>query len=107
MAALLIFSVAILGLSRAGTQSVAHAQRLTDKAYADIVADNALIRMRFQDVQIGTRSGQESAGGRDFDWRVETRRTPQAGLVELQVEVRRDDDLILTRIAWLSETAAP
>ncbi len=103
MAALLIFSLAIVGLSRAGTQSVAHTQRLTDKTYASVVADNQLIRARMLRPQIGTKSGEETAGGQAYIWRVETRETPQDGLLELQVSVSQDDDMLITRRAWLAE----
>lgn len=106
MAALLIFAVAIVGLSRVGTQSVSHTQRLADKTYAGVVADNQLIRARMQRPQIGTKSGEETAGGQTYRWRIITAETPQAGLVELQVEVSQDDDIFITRRAWLSGTNA-
>lgn len=102
LAALLIFSVAIIGLSRAGTQSVAHTQRLTHKTYASIVADNQLILARMKRAEIGTKSGTEEAGGQSYNWRVETIETPQAGLLELSVSVFKDDDVFVTRRAWLA-----
>jgi general secretion pathway protein I len=104
MAALLIFSVAIVGLSRVGTQSVAHTQRMTDKTYAGVVADNQLIRARMQRPQIGTKSGEETAGGQIYRWQIVTTETPQAGLLELQVEVSQGDAVFITRRAWLSAT---
>jgi len=104
LAALLIFSVAIIGLSRAGTQSVAHTQRLTHKTYASVVADNQLIYARMRRGVIGTKSGQEQAGGRTYNWRLETAETPQDGLLELRISVSQGDDVFVTRRAWLSET---
>lgn len=103
LAALLIFSVAIIGLSRAGTQSVAHTQRLTHKTYASVVADNQLIHARMRQPVIGTKSGREDAGGQTYSWRLETAETPQAGLLELRVSVFQDDDIFVTRRAWMSE----
>jgi len=102
LAALLIFSVAIVGLSRTTTQSIAHTQRLTHKTYAGVVADNQLILARMRRVEIGTKSGREEAGGQDYSWRVETVETPQAGLVELRISVSQADDIIVTRRAWLA-----
>ena len=102
LAALLIFSLAIVGLSNATTQSVAHTQRLTHKTYAGVVADNQLILARMRRPEIGTKSGQEEAGGQQYSWHVETSETPQQGLVELRVSVSQDDDLIVTRLAWLA-----
>ena len=103
LAALLIFSVAIIGLSRAGTQSVAHTQRLTHKTYASVVADNQLIFARLRRPVIGTRSGREDAGGQSYEWLMVTSETPQDGLLELQVTVSQDDNIFVTRSAWLSE----
>ena len=103
LAALLIFSVAIIGLSRAGTQSVAHTQRLTHKTYASVIADNQLIYARMRRPVVGTKSGREEAGGQAYDWQVETAKTPQAGLFELRVSVSQDDDIFMTRRAWSSE----
>jgi general secretion pathway protein I len=102
LAALLIFSVAIIGLSRSGTQSVAHTQRLTHKTYASVVADNQLILARMKRPQIGTKSGSEDAGGQSYSWRVETVETPQEGLLELRVSVFQDDDVFVIRRAWLA-----
>ena len=102
LAALLIFSVAIIGLSRAGTQSVAHTQRLTHKTYASVVADNQLIMARMKRPEIGTKSGTEEAGGQEYDWQVETAETPQDGLLELSVSVSKDGDVFVTRLAWLA-----
>lgn len=102
MAALLIFSLAIVGLSRAGAQSVAHTQRLTDKTYAAIVADNQLILARMRPPQIRTESGVESAGGKAYEWRLDTLETAQEGLFELLITVSEEDDVLITRRAWLS-----
>jgi len=102
LAALLIFSVAIIGLSRAGTQSVAHTQRLTHKTYASVVADNQLIMARMKRPEIGTKSGIEEAGGQRYEWQVETGETPQAGLLELSVSVSKDGNVVVTRQAWLA-----
>ena len=102
LAALVIFSIAIVGLTRATTQSVAHTQRLTHKTYASVVADNQLILARMRRPEIGTKSGEEEAGGRRYSWQIETAETPQSGLLELRVSVSQDDNVFVRRIAWLS-----
>ena len=102
LAALLIFSFAIIGLTRAGTESVRAVSVLKDKSYAGIVADNQLILARMKRPQIGTKSGQEEAGGQNYSWRVETVETPQDGLLELRVSVSQEDKIFVTRIAWLA-----
>ena len=103
LAALVIFSVAIIGLSQAGTQSVAHTQRLTHKTYASVVADNQLILARMRRPVIGTISGSEEAGGQSYNWQIETLETPQEGLFELSISVSQDDDVFVMRRAWLSD----
>ncbi|MEP4051136.1 MAG: type II secretion system minor pseudopilin GspI [Litorimonas sp.] len=103
LAALLIFSVAIIGLSRTGTQSVSHTQRLTHKTFASVVADNQLIFARMRRPIVGTTSGREEAGGQAYTWQLETLETPQEGLLELRVSVSQDDNVYVTRRAWLSE----
>jgi len=100
LAALLIFSLGIVGLSRAGAQSIAHADRLTDKTYAGIVADNQLVLARLREPQVRTESGEEVIGGRKYDWRLNTIETKQDGLFELQISVFEDEDLLITRRAW-------
>jgi len=102
LAALLIFSLAIVGLSRAGAQSVAHTDRLTDKTYAGIVADNQLVLARMRTPQIRSESGEETVAGRTYDWRLDTVETPQAGLFELRMSVLDGDDVLVTRRAWVA-----
>lgn len=106
LAALVIFSLAIVGLSRAGTQSVAHTQRLTHKTYASVVADNQLIRARMLRPVIGTRSGEDMAGGQIYNWRIKTTKTPQDGLLELEVQVSQDEGVFVTRRGWQNLTTA-
>lgn len=103
LAALVVFSVAIIGLSRAGTQSALHTQRLTQKTYAGVVADNALIRTRLAPAKIGAQSGEEIAGGRAYQYVVTTAPTEQDGFFQLNVAVssKQNGDLLLTRTAFL------
>lgn len=102
LAALVIFSIAIVGLSQAGSQSVAHTDRLTDKTYAGFIADNQLVLARMRIPQIRSESGEETMGGRDYDWRLDTLETEQTGLFELRISVLDGDDLLITRRAWLA-----
>ena len=48
LAALAIFSIAIIGLSGANTQSIKTTDRVTDKTYAGFVADNQLVLARLR-----------------------------------------------------------
>lgn len=102
LAALLIFSVAIIGLTRAGTESVRAISVLQDKSYAGIVADNQLIRARIKPIEIGVKTGEESVRGKLYDWRVETSETESQNFYRLIVTVNEEDSeqIIMTRTAF-------
>ena len=88
LAALLIFSVAILGLTRSGTESVRAVTILEHKSYAGIVADNQLVRARLKPLKTGVETGEDSAAGREYEWRIEKRETDIAGFFRMIVTVR-------------------
>jgi general secretion pathway protein I len=88
LAALLIFSVAIVGLTRAGTQSLTSMSMLEQKTFAGIVADNQLILARQRAVQAGHQRGRDQAAGYQFDWELQKLGTEVSGFYRLVVEVR-------------------
>jgi len=102
LAALLIFSFAIIGLTRAGTESVRAVSILKDKSYAGIVADNQLIRARIAPLEVGVKTGEESVSGKDYDWRVETSKTESADFYQLIVTVHEAEtgQVIISRTAF-------
>jgi len=105
LAALLIFSFAIIGLTRAGTESVRAVTVLQDKAYAGIVADNQLIRARIRPLEIGVETGEESVSGKLYDWRVETSETESSGFYRVIVTVNEaeTDQVIINRTAFRTD----
>ncbi len=107
LAALLIFSFAIIGLTRAGTESVRAVSVLKDKSYAGIVADNQLIRSRITPLEVGVKTGEESVSGKRYDWRLETSKTESEGFYKLEVSVHdaESDQLILSRTAFRTDSA--
>lgn len=107
LAALLIFSFAIIGLTRAGTESVRAVSVLKDKSYAGIVADNQLIRARMAPLEVGTKTGEESVSGKAYNWRVETSTTESSGFYRLIVTVSDDetDQVIISRTAFRTDKA--
>ena len=104
LAALLVFSIAIIGLSHSGSESVRAVSVLEHKSYAGIVADNQLIRARLRPLQRGVETGESQMAGRDYDWRVETVETDSAGFFRMTVSVSQKDSeqTIMTRIAYRS-----
>jgi len=105
LAALLIFSFAIIGLTRAGTESVRAVSVLKDKSYAGIVADNQLIRARIAPLEVGVKTGEESVSGKVYDWRVETSQTDNADFYRLIVTVNdaNNDQVIISRTAFRTD----
>ena len=87
LAAMVILTVAILGLAHAGTESVRGAAAIEAKTIGSIVADNQLTLARFERIQTGNRTGKSVQMGREFEWRVETIETPIDGFFQLIVSV--------------------
>lgn len=107
LVSLVIFSVAILGLIQAGTQSVAALNQLELKTHASIVADNQLALARLQTVnQFSTgQSGEAQSGGRDFDYKVLRIDTTVPNFYELIVTVSssQTDQVLVERRAFITQ----
>ena len=106
LVSLLIFAVAILGLTRAGTQTVSTFNQLEEKTYASIVADNqlALARLESENPFAQSREGEELSGGRAYDFRVERVETDVPQFFELIVSVSspRTDQILIQRRAFVT-----
>jgi len=89
LAALLIFSLSIIGLIHAGTQSAKTAYILEEKMLAGIVADNQLVLARADDLSRGVRRGQDAMRGRVFNWELRTHNTDVDGFFRLSVQVSK------------------
>ena len=102
LAALLIFSVSIVGLTHAGTQSTRSAFAIEMKSLASLVADNQLIVARTARLETGTQSGQSVQMGISFDYSLIIEETEQDGLYRMTVTVNRQDEeqVLTTRTAF-------
>ena len=105
LAAMVIFTVAILSLSHAGTESVRGAGAIEAKTLGSIVADNQLTRARYQRIEVGTERGQATQLGREFNWELETQETGVDGFFQLIVRVQNpvDESVYVRRIAFVRE----
>ena len=99
LAALLVFSFAIIGLTHAGTQSAQAVSVISEKSLAGIIADNALVKSRLRPVKLGTENGAETQMGRDFLYTVITAKTQDPNFYTVDVTVRKDgfDQVLVTR----------
>ncbi len=102
LAALLIFSVAIIGLTAAGTESARSVSAIEQKMLAGIVADNVLTNARYERLQVGARRGEEEQLGRNFDWDLETQETEAAGFYRFIVKVsqQNQNQVLIERDAY-------
>lgn len=102
LAALLVFSLSIIGLTHAGTQSARAVSVISEKSLAGIVADNALIKARIQPLKLGAAKGEETQMGQVFLYRVTTAQTPVENFYSLNVSVQREgfEQVIITRQAY-------
>lgn len=105
LASLLIFSMAIIGLSHAGTQSTRSAAAIEMKSLASVIADNQLIAARASRLETGTQSGESRQMGVDFEYAVITEETEQERLYRMVVSVKRKGSaqIITTRTAFRVE----
>ena len=102
LAALLIFSFAIIGLTHSGTESVRAITILEHKTYAGIVADNRIVQARLKPLKIGVSTGEETAAGRNYEWREQISETESRGFYRILVTIReRDkDQIVIERTAF-------
>ena len=100
----MIFSIAILGLLRAGTENIRAVNQVKQKQIAGIIADNQLILAMVggENLQIGIKQDFTQMSGRDWQWKISTEKTSQAGFYKLTVEVREknSEQIVIKRTAF-------
>ncbi len=92
--ALAILAIAMAALVRGAGQNTANQHYLEERTFAHWVAMNRLAEVRLLETSppAGTTSGMESLGGRDWRWTMHIQRTPDGGVLRVDVQVRRDGD---------------
>lgn len=106
LAALVVFSFSIAGLTQVGLQSTRSVTALEDKVLAGIVADSQLVLARSAPLNVGTRKGEMTQMGRGYVFTIETEQTDMPNFFELRVAVRRtkDGQVIAERLAYRQAT---
>ncbi len=102
LAALLIFSLSIMGLIQAGTQSAQAVIIIEQKTLAGIVADNALVKARIMPLKIGAQNGEDTQMQRVFYYTLTTAKTESKDFYTLGIDVRQkgSEQIILSRRAF-------
>ena len=105
LAAMVIFTVAILGLSHAGTESIRGAGAIEAKTLGSIIADNQLTLARYQRIEVGTERGEAEQLGRRFNWVLETQETGVDGFFQLIIQVENpvDESVYVRRVAFVRD----
>lgn len=110
LVSLVIFSVAILGLTQAGSQSLSTLNQLEERSYASIVADNqlALTRLRLNELSSRTQTGETQAGGRNYEYRISRVDTSVPNFFELIVTVssQNTEQILIERRAFVTGEAS-
>lgn len=104
LAALLIFSTAILGLMHAGTENLKAITVVENKQIAGIVADNQLILALTTGgpPNVGTRQDTVGMAGRKWAWEIKTEPTDTPDFFRLTASIRESgrDHIIISRTAF-------
>ena len=102
LVSLAIFSLAIVGLNRAGALAVSGTAELHARTHAGFVADNAIVLSRIARLESGSERRVAESGGMAFDVVVVTAATELPGFFQLDAQVRREgsDQVIATRRAF-------
>ncbi|MBB3812529.1 general secretion pathway protein I [Xanthomonas arboricola] len=90
MVALAIFGMAVVGLLNVSGESTRTAVVLEERALAAVVAENQAIDAMLAPTAAALipAKGQETLGGRSWDWQRQSMPAGAAGIVRIQVQVR-------------------
>ncbi|CAE6714988.1 hypothetical protein XA1314C_07710 [Xanthomonas arboricola] len=90
MVALAIFGMAVVGLLNLSGESTRTAVVLEERALAAVVAENQAIEAMLAPTAaaLAPANGQETLGGRTWDWQRKSMPADGAGIVRIQVQVR-------------------
>ncbi|MBL4869492.1 MAG: type II secretion system minor pseudopilin GspI [Robiginitomaculum sp.] len=104
LVAMLIFSTAILGLLKAGTENIRAVNYIEDKLVAGIIADNQLILAQINKdiITPGKKQDFVKMAGRIWQWEIKTEKTSQTGFYKMTIDVRPEgvDQIIVKRTAF-------
>ncbi|NNE58594.1 MAG: type II secretion system minor pseudopilin GspI [Hellea sp.] len=105
LAALMIFSVAIVGLISVNAQSVRTVRAMEVRMLAGVVADNVIVEARRKELQLGENDGEMQAMGRRFEWEQDITVTEMENFFRIMVRVREADkeNFAVERIAFRSK----
>lgn len=90
LVALAVFSIAALALLNLENVTITNTSRIADRTIGQIVARNVAVEALTdpRPPAIGTESGEEFNGGRQWSWTRVTGPSPEGRILQIEVEVR-------------------
>lgn len=111
LASLVIFSVAILALTRGVTNGLRVSGDIETRTLASIVAENQLARAasdpQFLTATTPRRDGESTQLDQEFDWTATREPTASPSLSEVIIEVSQDDQLLISRRTFVGDLLTP
>ncbi|WP_328804991.1 type II secretion system minor pseudopilin GspI [Parasphingopyxis marina] len=89
LVALAVFSIAALALLNLETVTVANTTQIADRTIGQIVARNIAVEALTdpQPPSIGTETGSEVSGGRNWQWARVTDQSPESRILQIEIAV--------------------
>lgn len=94
LAALAVFSIAVMAYLHLQTENVRTVARLEERAYARIVAGNRLAELLAQaePLRTGITTGESMLADADWSWETKIARTQERSMLRIIVSVRCEGD---------------
>jgi general secretion pathway protein I len=89
LVALAVFSIAALALLNLETVTVTNTNRIADRTFGQIVAHNIAVETLTDPAppSLGTATGEELNGGRNWQWTRVTGPSPEARILQIDIAV--------------------
>ncbi|MGJ8535918.1 MAG: type II secretion system minor pseudopilin GspI [Parasphingopyxis sp.] len=89
LVALAVFSIAALALLNLETVTVTNTNHIADRTFGQIVAHNIAVETLTDPAppSIGTASGEEANGGRNWQWTRVTGASPEERILQIEIAV--------------------
>lgn len=89
LVALAVFSIAALALLNLETVTVTNTNRIADRTFGQIVAHNIAVETLTDPAPpaIGTTTGDETNGGRNWQWTRVTGASPEERILQIEIAV--------------------
>lgn len=94
LVAIAILSLAIIPMVASQTTAVRSSSKLSEKGYAQIVAENVMTELRLSETPpaTGTLGGEEIFGGVPFYWQAEVRELTPQKVIRISLKIIKEEN---------------